>query len=349
MKSRVAALMAVAALWGAGCTVHQSAAPGLTGPSEFATSILVTATPDRLNRDGASQSAVVVTARNPNGQPLAGLAVRLDMAVGGVLQDFGTLSARNLVTGSDGRAAAVYTAPAPPPAASAGQVSSVTIVASPVGSNAQSSPVGSSASSADILLTPVGVILPPADTPTPAFVVTPTPVSLNVAVDFDASASCAGAAIGGVCGSSGTIAAYSWNFGDGRTGSGKIVAHAYDRTGVFSVTLTVTNDRGVSASTSQAVTVEAGTAPTGDWYFSPTEPRLTAGAAVVQFNAEGMRAAAGKRIVEYSWDFGDGTREAVATATRSHTYDAIGKYKVVLTVTDDTGLKTTTAKDLEVK
>ncbi len=45
---------------------------------------------------------------------MASLPLRLDMVVDGVAQDYGTLSARSIVTNSDGVATAVYTAPPSP-------------------------------------------------------------------------------------------------------------------------------------------------------------------------------------------------------------------------------------------
>src|ERR1700754_5160974 len=103
-RAFVVRLIAVRALAGSGCTVHDAENPGLTGPSEFATSIEVSATPDHVRQDGASQSTVVVRARGINGEAKAGLNLRIGMSVNGTAQDFGTLSARNVVTGSDGRA-----------------------------------------------------------------------------------------------------------------------------------------------------------------------------------------------------------------------------------------------------
>lgn len=53
----------------------------------------------------------------------------------------------------------------------------------------------------------------------------------------------------------GSISAWAWDFGDGATGSGDQVAHNYGRAGTFSVTLTVTDDRGGTGSTRKTVTV----------------------------------------------------------------------------------------------
>ena len=243
----------------AACTVDQATQPSLTGPSELATALSVTATPDTINQDGASKSTVIIAAHGASGQAMTGLSVRVDMAVGGVAQDFGTLSARNLVTGPDGRVSVIYTAPPAPPPAAAGKISVVSIVASPVSNNAQGV-VAAGGSSADIRLTPIGVILPPADAPTPAFVVSPTPVNLNVEARFDASRSCPGAAnANGAClpSSSQSIVNYAWDYGDGDTAVGQTQTHIYKHLGTFTVRLTVTNDRSISASATQVVSVGA--------------------------------------------------------------------------------------------
>src|SRR5262245_32821094 len=107
--TRLIALVIAAA--SAACVVHKPEAPGLSGPSQLATALNMTAVPDRITQDGNSQSSVTVTAVGANGRPLSGLPIRLDMFVDGVLVDFGTLSAKSIVTGTDGVARAVYTAP----------------------------------------------------------------------------------------------------------------------------------------------------------------------------------------------------------------------------------------------
>ena len=98
MKARLSAALALAALSLAGCTVHQSEAPGLTGPSGLALTIRVTALPDSISQDGGSASSITVTAIDHDGKAKANVPVRVDMFVNGVGQDYGTLSARTLVT-----------------------------------------------------------------------------------------------------------------------------------------------------------------------------------------------------------------------------------------------------------
>ena len=80
----------------AACTVHGVDVPPLTGPSELALSVAVTATPDMLPQDGASQSAIVVLVKGPDGKAVAGQGLRVETAVGGALQDYGLLSARSV-------------------------------------------------------------------------------------------------------------------------------------------------------------------------------------------------------------------------------------------------------------
>src|SRR5204863_4713978 len=65
----------------------------------------------------------------------------------------------------------------------------------------------------------------------------------------------------------GTVASYSWNFGDGATSTAPNPSHLYASPGgTFTVTLRVTDDRGAqSATTSRSVTVTApNRAPTAE-------------------------------------------------------------------------------------
>lgn len=63
--------------------------------------------------------------------------------------------------------------------------------------------------------------------------------------------------------SDGSIVSYAWVFGDGSTGSGGTVSHAYGAAGTYDVGLTVTDDDGATGSASESVVVgEAGSAIT---------------------------------------------------------------------------------------
>jgi PKD repeat protein len=328
-----------------GCVAHQTEAPSLSGPSAFALSMSVTASPESINYDGSSQSRVTISAIGPDGRGKASLPIRVDMAVRDssgslVPQDFGTLSARSVVTNTDGRAFVVYTAP-PSPAGGATETcygvpgTCVSIVATPsdsgTGNFATAQPVIGT-----IRLVPPGVILPPAGTPKAAFTFLPeSGILVGNTVNFDASASCP-TDPSGVCSSSGTIVSYAWNFGDGATGGGVTTTHVFSTSGQFVVTLTVTTDRGISASTSKTINVGLPAAPLADFVFSPAAP--VAGQTVF-FNADISKSTPGHNITQFNWSFGDGTTASGITV--SHIFEQSGVYAVVLSVLDDTGQKST--------
>jgi PKD repeat protein len=327
----------------AACSTSQTTAPPLAGPSEFALSLRMTATPDSLSQDGASQSSIQVQAFGPNGNTLAGIPLRVDMGVNGVVQDYGTLSARTIVTGSDGRATTVYTAPPPPPASAGGGSTVVTLLATPTGTDY----TAANPQIVTIRLVPPGVVLPPANTPTARFTF-PSPVNAGVNTLFDGSSSCPrGVDSSNVClppsGAGASITNYSWSFGDGGSATGQTATHVFRSVGTFTVTLTVTNDRGATGSSSQSVQVQVVDKPSVDFVWSP-QPVLVR--ATTSFNAGATTAAAGHQITNYSWDFGDGTSGSGLSVT--HAFGVAQTYKVVLTVTDDTGQQASTSKDIAV-
>ena len=75
--------------------------------------------------------------------------------------------------------------------------------------------------------------------------------------------------------------------------------------------------------------------PSPELFFSPTSPRE--GDAVL---FDGSTSIDDGQIVAYAWNFGDGGTGTGVRAT--HRYQLAGTYKVVLTVTDDRGARTST-------
>jgi PKD repeat protein len=165
----------------------------------------------------------------------------------------------------------------------------------------------------------------------------------NVAPTASFTFSCAGltCALDGTVSSDsdGTIADYSWTFGDGSSGSGANASHAYSSAGTYDVALTVTDSGGATGTVTKPVTVVGPTvAPTASFTFSCTGLSCS-------FDGSGSTDSDGT-IASYSWGFGDGAASSGVTAT--HTYGHSGTYSVSLTVTDDRGRSSTASKDVAV-
>ena len=144
-----------------------------------------------------------------------------------------------------------------------------------------------------------------------------TPTCTGLACTFDGSTST----------DDGTIVTYAWAFGDGATATGATASHTYAADGTYTVTLTLTDDAGLTGTLSQQVTV-VNQAPVASFTFACTDLACT-------FDGSGSTDADGT-IATYAWDFSDGTTGTGVTA--NHTYAAAGTYSVTLTVTDNGGL-----------
>ena len=112
-----------------------------------------------------------------------------------------------------------------------------------------------------------GSTTPPNTRPAASFTAAPSSGTVPLTVQFDASAS---------SDADGSIASYSWNFGDNTaTGSGVTTSHVYQAAAVYTATLTVTDNRGATASTTRQVTAANVETPTLTLTASP--PSVAAG------------------------------------------------------------------------
>jgi PKD repeat protein len=128
--------------------------------------------------------------------------------------------------------------------------------------------------------------------------------------------------------SDGAITSYSWNFGDGTTGSGPSVSHTYAAGGQYTVALTVTDNGGATNTQSQTVkTNSPNNPPVASFTFSCARSTCS-------FDGSGSRDSDGL-ITSYAWNFGDGTVGSGAVVT--HVYGTPGTFVVTLTVTDNGG------------
>ncbi|RPJ74512.1 MAG: PKD domain-containing protein, partial [Acidobacteria bacterium] len=131
------------------------------------------------------------------------------------------------------------------------------------------------------------------------------------------------------------------------SGTGMVVAHHYNNVGTYVVTLTVTDALGRAVSATKTCTITALAAPKADFTFSPTEPVPNV---QMYFNAATSTVAAGRRIVSYQWNWGDGSQSPERTGpTEDHTYTAEATYTVTLTIVDDIGRRSSVSKTVTVK
>jgi PKD repeat protein len=172
------------------------------------------------------------------------------------------------------------------------------------------------------------------------FTFSPTNPSINQDVVFNNTGGGGGGGFGpGGPGGAVPGGTFAWDFGDGGTGTGVPVTHRYARGGTFTVTLRVTTDTGLSATSSRPITVSASLpAGSANFTFSPTDPVVGDG---VFFNASSSTSGG-----TFTWDFGDGS--SGSSVTPVHAYSLARTYTVTLTVVNALGQSATTSKTVPV-
>ncbi|MEZ5334636.1 MAG: S-layer protein domain-containing protein [Methanolobus sp.] len=144
------------------------------------------------------------------------------------------------------------------------------------------------------------------------FTATPESGEAPLSVDFDASSSI-------------NATDFSWDFGDGNSGSGAAPTHTYNSAGNYTVVLTATNSTtNETGNYQQSVNVSE----TVVTYTPVADFSYEIDGFTVDFTEETTDADG------WSWDFGD--NESSTNMNPSHTYAAYGEYTVVLTATNST-------------
>lgn len=135
------------------------------------------------------------------------------------------------------------------------------------------------------------------------------------------------------------IVTYAWDFGDGTTGSGAVVSHTYSMSGIYTVTLNITDINGCTDTKIRYQYVKI-YGPNAE--FSTNMPGACLQSSV-DFNdlssSDGIHP-----ITNWDWNWGDGNTSINVVAPFAHTYGPAGLYSVVLTVTDSYGCKDTMTK-----
>ncbi len=98
--------------------------------------------------------------------------------------------------------------------------------------------------------------------PVAAFTVSPKEAFTGDNINFDATAS---------TDPDGKVHIYSWDFGDGKEGSGSTIVHKYKAPGTYTVKLTAIDEKGLSNSVTDTVTITSATGDNADVNFEDGE------------------------------------------------------------------------------
>ncbi|MBD3285240.1 M6 family metalloprotease domain-containing protein, partial [candidate division WOR-3 bacterium] len=137
--------------------------------------------------------------------------------------------------------------------------------------------------------------------------------------------------------STGDIAFWSWDFGDGNTSTSQSPTHRYTDPGTYTVSLTASNPYGADTETKNDY-ISVGTVPqppAADFSATPTS-----GNAPLTVDFTDLSSG---NPTSWSWDFGDGNNST--SQNPSNTYISAGSYDVSLTVTNSDGSDTETKTD----
>jgi PKD repeat protein len=139
----------------------------------------------------------------------------------------------------------------------------------------------------------------------------------------------------------GMIISYHWDFGDGNTSFEQNPSHLYNKTGMYIVILTVSDDDGASDTdyTEISVMSEPNYLLTADFTYRPSSP---SDLDVIHFTDQSTDGDG--HIMSWSWDFGDGGTSTLQNPT--YDYADNGTYHVTLTVLDDDGESNAVSKDI---
>src|SRR3989449_340816 len=166
--------------------------------------------------------------------------------------------------------------------------------------------------------------------PTQTVSVSAPPAPLGATVNAPRQAADVGQSVSFTCsatGGPGGFTGYAWSLGDGATGSGIQVAHAFAQPASYQASVVVTDANGGTASGSVSVTianiqVTASGAP-------------ASGNTDTSFEFSATATGGGGDPFSYSWDFGDG-QSGVGPAV-SHGYPNPGNYAPFVRATDSLG------------
>jgi len=143
-----------------------------------------------------------------------------------------------------------------------------------------------------------------------------------------------------------TIQSVQLDFGDGTSGtlSGNATSftHIYQNAGQYVVTAIATDSAGQTGSASIAIIVVPRSAPSVSIQVN-ANPASLATQQPVSFTATPGPLQTGVSVVQYDWNFGDGTTRTTSSGTTTHAYTLVGTYTVSVTATMSDGTRATSS------
>ena len=172
----------------------------------------------------------------------------------------------------------------------------------------------------------------------------PPVAALSVSLTFPTTPTTAAVSTSGSYDPDGTIASTVINFGDGSAAvSAASANHIYNVPGTYTITATVTDNAGLSSTTTSMLVLTADKPPTAAISVSAS---TAYGPATITASTAGSSDPDGT-VAGSSINFGDGTSATGPAAT--HTYPNAGTYTLTSTVTDNQGLSSTATTTVTVK
>jgi uncharacterized membrane protein len=142
------------------------------------------------------------------------------------------------------------------------------------------------------------------------------------------------------------ILEYHWDFGDGQTGTGSSIGHAFGRSGVHYITLTVVDEAGLTAS--DEIVIEIGNIGPNPVIRTNPVNRTVEKGMPIELDGSFSQDRDGE-IVTYLWEFGEYNDffEGIWPVIE-HSYQVPGVYTITLHITDNGGMTTNTTVDVTV-
>ena len=160
--------------------------------------------------------------------------------------------------------------------------------------------------------------------PTPVIVVDELLVSEGDSIHFDGSTSSDSA-------SDKPHLTYLWDFGDGTTGIGTNMNHAFSDSGSYTVSLTVSDGKGTNTT---QVEIEVENLPPTANAGTSKERKATVGKVVILDASQSLDSYSDVNELNFTWKIGD---DRIYGKIVSYIFEEVGSYSVILEVRDNSG------------